>query len=229
MFQDSQFLIECIIKIAASVSCGFILGIERKSRSQVVGIKTLTLICVSCTLLTILSSYLSGYKNADGTFISGDPSRIAAGAISGIGFLGGGAIMKQGLNIKGLTTAAIIWTASALGLCIGAGLYIQSAVVLACILVLLVVLEKVENKIFPATRSKTLHLVFENDTLDMNSLKAQIEKAGFKILDLNLSRVMASSQIILHFSVKAPSGDDFHELIENLKKLGNLSEFSLTD
>lgn len=222
MDMDWAYLIQCLIKIGASVVSGCILGLERKSRHQVVGMRTLILISVSSTLLAILSSS-SGLKTG------GDPTRIAAGVVSGIGFLGGGAILRQGLNIKGLTSAAIIWTSAALGLAIGSGLYLQSAFVLVVVIVLLVVLEKIEEKWFPATRSKTLHLVFENDRLDMSRLKSAITKYGFSIADLNMSRVMASHQIILHYSVKAPREDDFSNLIEELKQIGDLTEFSITD
>lgn len=226
---SKEFLLDCLLKIGASILCGFILGLERKSRNQTVGIRTLILISVSSTMLSILSDYMSGYTDGNGNFITGDPTRIAAGAISGIGFLGGGAIMRQGLNIKGLTSAAIIWTASTLGLCIGAGLYIQSAIVLICVVVLLIVLEKVEFRLFPANRSKTLHLVFENDNVDMVNVKKCIQESGFRVADVNLSRVMAAHQIILHYSVKAPPEDDFTELISKLNTLGALTEFSITD
>lgn len=219
---DWNYWIQCLIKIGASVISGCILGLERKSRHQMVGMRTLILISVSSTLLAILSC-------TTGLATGGDPTRIAAGVVSGIGFLGCGAILRQGLNVKGLTSAAIIWTSAALGLAIGSGLYFQSAVVLVIVIVLLVVLEKIEEKIFPATRSKTLHLVFENDSLDMKQLKAAITKSGFSIADLNMSRVMASHQIILHYSVKAPREDDFSSLIEDLKKIGDLTEFSITD
>ena len=227
---DWNFILECVIKIFASVICGGVLGIERKSRNQVVGMRTLILISVSSTLLTIVSSYMSNYESLNGHAGGGDPTRLAAGVVSGIGFLGGGAILRQGMNIKGLTSAAIIWTASALGLAIGAGLYIQTGIVLFTVLVLLVVLEKAEEKYFPASRSKTLHLVFENETLDMSALKAIIEGNGFVIADMNMSRVISGKQIILHYSVKAPpKEDDYSSMINQLKLLGTLTEFSLTD
>lgn len=215
-----NFDLQCIIKIAASIVCGFVLGIERKSRNQFVGTRTLILICVSSTLFTNISLYLSK---------AGDPTRIISCVVSGIGFLGGGAILRQGLNIKGLTSAAIIWTTAALGLSIGVGLYLQSAIVLISIVLLLVILEKAEEKWFPAGRSKTLHLVFESDSMDMVKVKAAIEKFGFKISDLNMSKVIASHQTILHYSVKAPKEDDFSSLIKELKLIGDLSEFSITD
>ncbi len=222
------FLIENLCKIFLSILCGFILGLERKRHNQVVGMRTLILISVSSTLLGILSYYMADSRLC-GISSGGDSSRIAAGVISGIGFLGGGAIMKQGLNIKGLTSAAIIWTTASLGLAIGGGLYIESIFVLFVILILLVALEKLEGKLFPAGNMKNLHLCFETENLDMTKLKEIIKKHKFVIVDMDMSQVLCSKQIILKYSVKAPRENDFSSLIEDLKTVGNLTEFSITD
>jgi len=220
-----QFLIECAVKIFASFLCGFILGIERKSRQQVVGMRTLILISVSSTILSILSIYMAHITGVP----TGDPTRIVAGVVSGIGFLGGGAIMKQGMNIKGLTSAAIIWTASALGLVIGAGLYIQAGISLVVFMLSLVVLEKVEERWFPAEQSKTLHLVYEEDSLDLEKIKSIIQLNGIFVKDINISKVMSVKQTILRYTVKTPREVDFMKLSEDLKAAGVLSEFSLTE
>ncbi len=225
---DMNFFIECLVKIAASSLFGALLGLERKYRFQVVGMRTLVLISVSSTLLSILSYYLPEIQTAKG-FDGGDPTRIIAGVTSGIGFLGGGAIIHQGLNIKGLTSAAVIWTASALGMAIGVGLYAQSAIVLVVALFMLVFLEKIEEKFFPAGRSKTLHIVYNDENADLVKVKSIIEHHGFKVTDLNMSRIMESNQIILRYTVKAPIKDEFADVIEALKEVNGLSEFSMTD
>ena len=223
-----NFLIECTFEILLSLVSGFILGLERKSRNQNVGTRTLILISISTALLSILSSFLAD-PSLCGIRVNGDPTRIAAGVVSGIGFLGGGAIMHHGLNIKGLTSAAIIWTDAALGLAIGSGLYVQSIIVLIASVLALRILERAEEKWFPAGKSKILHLVFENENLDMKKIKEVIKKNGFVISDLNVSYVIASKQIILHYSVKAPREDDFSSLIEQLNMAGRLFEFSITN
>ncbi len=215
---------EHLIQICLSMVCGFVLGFERKSRSQAVGIRTLVLICMSSTLLSILSTEMTvdAPSNSDAT-------RIAAGVVSGIGFLGGGVIMRQGMNIKGLTSAAVIWTASALGLSIGAGLYVQSGVVLVGSEVILVLIEKVQLKKFPSIKTKMLHLVFEESSIDLDVLGMEIEKAGLVICDVNMSRIIAAHQLHLHYSVKVPRTQDYNKLLSALGKLGPLTEFSLTD
>lgn len=222
------FVYECLFKISVSIICGSVLGIERKKRNHSVGMRTLILICASSTLLAILSYYMVEMETSKG-FPGGDPTRIVAGVVSGIGFLGGGAIMHQGLNIKGLTSAAIIWTASTLGLCIGAGMYIQSGVVLIIAVFLLVILGKVEERLFPAGKSKTLHLVFDDGNVDISRVKETIERYGFIVNDLNMSHVIATKQIILRYLVKVPNKDDFSSVIDALRQIGTLSEFSVTD
>ena len=204
--------------------CGFILGIERKSRSQAVGIRTLVLICVSSTLLSILSTYIPTVSagNADST-------RITAGVISGIGFLGGGAIMRQGMNIKGLTSAAIIWSASALGLAIGAGLYVQSAIVVLITELILVLIEKFERNLFPDIKKKGLHLVFEGALVDNQKIRQTIENGGIKIYDMNMTRDLSRNVLILHYSINLSTMKNFEQLIQELQNHGKLTEFSITD
>ncbi len=223
-----SFYMDSCLKIFASVVAGIILGLERKHRYQVVGMRTLILISVSSTLLSILSFTLTELQTAKG-FYGGDPTRVIAGVVSGIGFLGGGAIVHQGLNIRGLTSAAVVWTAAAIGLALGAGLYAQSLLVLVVAIVLLIVLEKIESRYFLAGRNKILHIVFGNDQLDLTAVKNAIEQNGFKVTDVNISRIMADKKIILRYSVKSPDFDTYTAVIEELARVGELEEFSMTD
>ncbi|MCR5621863.1 MAG: MgtC/SapB family protein [Treponema sp.] len=225
-----DFYIDSLIKILASSISGAILGLERKHRYQVVGMRTLVLISVSSTLLSILSYSLTEIQTGKG-FYGGDPTRIIAGVVSGIGFLGGGAIVHQGLNIRGLTSAAVVWTAAAIGLAIGAGLYEQSLIVLAVAIFLLLVLEKIESRFFLAGRNKTLRLVFADGErgIDLGAIKKVIESYGFKVTDLNIKRIMADRKVILLYSVKSPDLDDYDQVIGELSDLGNLEEFTLKD
>lgn len=104
IFFQNHIYTEYAFRIFLSLIFGSLLGFERKLKKQIAGIRTLVMISVSSTLLSILSMEMS-----QNSLSNGDPTRIAAGVITGIGFVGGGAIMKQGLNIKGLTTASIIF------------------------------------------------------------------------------------------------------------------------
>jgi len=214
---------ECLIRVALSFVAGIVLGLERKFRQQVVGMRTLILISVSSCLLGMLSFF---YTDVSG---NGDAARIAAQVVSGIGFLGAGAILRTGLNIKGLTSAAIIWTTAAVGLSFGAGFYIPAFLVLILAVSALIFFEKVEDKLFPAARTKNLRLTFNAESVDMQKIKELIEKEGFIISDFNMSRIIDAKMIILQYSVKSPKFDDFSGLVDSLKSIANLTEFSITD
>lgn len=112
-----------LIALGASVFVGGLIGVERQSRDKAAGLRTMIFICMGATLFTIISRCLGG-----------DPARVAAQIVSGIGFIGAGVILKHGSRILGVTTAAVIWVTAALGMCIGAGHY--SLVLVATPLVL---------------------------------------------------------------------------------------------
>jgi putative Mg2+ transporter-C (MgtC) family protein len=118
------FIGECIL----SVTLGALLGIEREYKNKPAGIKTHSLICLGATSITYLSIHFSP---------GGDPGRIAAQIISGIGFIGGGAILHSRNAIQGITTASTLWVAAALGMLVGAGLIIPAiAFAIVCLLIL---------------------------------------------------------------------------------------------
>ncbi len=213
-----------IFRVLLSFIAGALIGLERKMRQQPIGMRTLVLISVSSTLLMILSmnmAYLNG--------VDGDPSRIASQVVSGIGFLGGGAILRQGLNIKGLTSAAIIWASAAIGLAVGAGLYILSFFALAVCIASLIFLDKFEIKYFPAERTKHLELVFKNNRLDFKALHSVIESHGLIILNMDTGKMMNEKILRISFSVRTPDIVDILSLSEEIQNIGKLEEINLTD
>lgn len=117
-----------LLQIAAAMLCGTIIGLERRSRHKPAGMRTVTLICLGSTLFTLTSLALT-----DG---GGDPSRVAAQVVTGIGFLGAGTIIRHRGAVHGLTTAATIWVVAAIGVLIGSG-YVMPAVGLSLVVLAL--------------------------------------------------------------------------------------------
>lgn len=111
-----------LMQVAAAIVCGTVIGLERKYSHKPAGMRTVTLICLGSTIYTMTSVILARGN--------GDPSRIASQVVTGIGFLGAGAILRNGGSVKGLTTAATIWVVAALGVFIGAG-YVVPAIALS--------------------------------------------------------------------------------------------------
>ena len=122
--------LEMVLRLIMAAALGAIIGYQRERAAKPAGVRTHVLICAGAALFTIASLYGFGAV--------ADPARVAAGIVAGVGFLGAGAIIRrdEGL-VAGLTTAATIWAVAAIGLAVGAGLYLVSAVTTVIILIVL--------------------------------------------------------------------------------------------
>jgi putative Mg2+ transporter-C (MgtC) family protein len=130
-------LLELSVRLLVAAAAGIVLGLERELSAQPAGLRTHALVAVGAALFTIAGAY--GFADVPhGPNV--DPARVAAQVASGVGFLGAGAILRQGVGVRGLTTAATLWLAAALGLASGAGAYDAALVGTAIMVVLLVVL-----------------------------------------------------------------------------------------
>lgn len=216
--------VEYLLRIVLALICGFFLGLERKQHRHAVGIRTLALICVSSALLSILSIFM-----AENSLAEGDPTRIAAGVVTGIGFLGAGAILRQGLNIRGLTTAAVIFAAAAIGLACGAGLYMPALATLLIALIILFSVDKFERKLFPAEKTKSLTLKFADTQIDEKTIHALLEENGLVIFDVNVEYSVKNSQVILTYLLKSPDDLNHLKLVDKLSKMNKLEDFSICD
>lgn len=159
-------------KLLVALLCGGLIGLERELKSKAAGIKTNMLICVGATLYTAISIIMSSSETGMG--IKGDPARIAAQIVSGIGFLGGGAILQSKGNIVGLTTAATIWLVAAIGVWIGMGYLAIAVCVSLLIVVVLVSVTFFENRFMGRKRlfKITIHLREKSDEIT----RAQLEE-----------------------------------------------------
>lgn len=217
-------ILDYSIRIAISLVCGLLLGIERKFRHHTVGIKTLTLISVSSCLLSILSHHMA-YSG----MVKGDPTRIAAGVITGIGFLGAGTILKIGLNIRGLTTAAIIFTASAIGLACGNGLYEPALLTLLIAIITLTIIERIEHKVFSVEKRKLIKLKFDSLDINESSIREILIHNNLSINDTNLEMLVKEKQTILMYLVKFPDSVDTSKVAEEFAKLENITSINFSD
>ena len=151
-------LTNSIFRLCVSMVLGMLIGAERKRKGQTAGIRTFALISMGACLAMLLSIYVPqeymGLKN-------GDPGRIAAQVITGIGFLGGGAMIQMRGTVKGLTTAAGIWITAIIGMAVGIGMYIISATATLLVLLALVVFEQYSKRKKIGQDSKVISLKVE--------------------------------------------------------------------
>ena len=168
IFSTEITTLGAIFKLLLSLCLGALIGSERRHKGQAAGMRTFALIAMGATLAMIISIYIPqeymGLKN-------GDPGRIAAQVISGIGFLGAGAIIQMKGSVRGLTTAAGIWMTACLGLAIGAGMYIISVVSCLFIIGVLKLFEYFEKRFLKGARMNIIHIKVNNIVSNTDSYR----------------------------------------------------------
>jgi putative Mg2+ transporter-C (MgtC) family protein len=153
---------ELILRIALAAVLGGAIGAERELRERGAGLRTHLLVSVGSALFTLVSAYgFRGFDYGSQNGIVFDPTRIAAQIVTGIGFLGAGAIIRQGLSVRGLTTAATLWIAAAIGLAAGAGYYSAAVVTTAAVLIALGPLRYVARRTLRRVREEEGRLIVE--------------------------------------------------------------------
>ena len=161
-------LLNSVFRMLLSMTLGVVIGVERKRKGQIAGIRTFALITMGACLAMLLSIYVPqvymGLKN-------GDPGRIAAQVITGIGFLGGGAMIRAKGSVKGLTTAAGIWISAIIGMAVGVGMYVVSVGTTALILMVLVMFDWYEHKMSVGAESKAINLKIRGIITDLEPYK----------------------------------------------------------
>ena len=167
------FQVEDLIKILLAILLGGLIGGEREARDKSAGFRTIILICLGATLFTILS-----YNISNGN----DAARIAANIVTGIGFLGAGAILRDSNQITGLTTAATIWLTASIGMAVGAGEYVLSCTVTLITLVVLWLFPSIESRIDQLHHTRTYQVICHPDRLSYEQVESIIREAGLKIL-----------------------------------------------
>lgn len=181
--------LEIIERLLVAAAFGSIIGFERERLLWAAGIRTHMLVSVGACLIMIVSAY--GFQHIlQQDHIILDPSRVAAQVVSGIGFLGAGSIMLRGQVVRGLTSAASIWTVAAIGLAAGGGLYFAAAISTVIILVILAGLKPIEEAYHARIQSCRITVKVEKDSVGPDELtralkvrKAQIKRIMMRGLD----------------------------------------------
>ena len=215
-----------VIRLCVSFFAGAIIGFERSSRRQVAGLRTHILISTGATLLMLLSIYLPQTYNP---LRSSDPGRIAAQVVSGIGFLGAGAIIRLGNNIRGLTTAASLWFVAAVGLAVGAGMFFVAGAAEVLALITLYLLSKVEKKIFPRSRFKMLEISYKDPNSNSNEAMGIIKESGIQIQTVDVNHGAKGKGTKLRLLVQIPDTTDISFVARSIKGLGNVGKVEIKE
>lgn len=212
------------VKLFVSFLLGAVIGIERQFRRREAGMRTFTLICMGSAAAMLISIWIPQcYPN----FLNGDPGRIAAQVLTGIGFLGAGAIMQSHGSIHGLTTAACIWVVAVIGLAVGAGMYVPALIGTGLTLVTLVSLEKLEKRMFLNGVNKILTITCTTATPDLKAVRKILEGKNIYIVSVSFESLFELNKAIITYKVNVKAQSSYMNLFSEIRTLGYVSQIRL--
>jgi putative Mg2+ transporter-C (MgtC) family protein len=214
---------EVLLRLAiVVVLCGAI-GLERQSRDQIAGVRTHVIVGLGAGLFTLVSAF--GFPEFSRSGI--DPTRIAAQVVSGIGFLGGGVILRQGVTVRGVTTAAALWISAAIGMATAAGFYAGAVATTVIALVALVALQRLKPVVRRRLAGETLSL--ELDLMpgaSVRSLLGKLSHANLRVESLQ-SQILDDGSERLRLAVRGSGPLDVDAILSGLSQMEEVARIEL--
>jgi putative Mg2+ transporter-C (MgtC) family protein len=209
---DFSIQLQDIFSIITSVICGGIIGFEREYKNKSTGFRTILLITLGSTIFTIVSRHGAGTDD-----------RISANIITGIGFIGAGVIFKDKMSVLGLTTAAVIWTAAAIGMTAGIGYYSLAIVFTVITWIILVLVNKIEVSIGDLKKSKIVNITFnDNDVKQLTLVEEKIKELHLKSKRLQVFKADKALCAVLEIAGTKQNAD---KLTIEMLKIDEIREF----
>jgi putative Mg2+ transporter-C (MgtC) family protein len=218
--------IEIITRLLLGALLGGVIGWERHSHGRPAGLRTHILVSLASTLVMVVSEFNRDAAAIGAANVSLDPNRLAAGAITGVGFLGAGVIVKSGGSVQGLTTAASLWALSVIGLAVGAGMYVPALMSFAVAWFALWVLRKVEGGISRLTYR--VITVVEKGSGSLPAIRAILARHQLSIEGLDVERDVARIESTVRLAVSHRGEAPPEGLLEDLSSLPSVSRVSIT-
>lgn len=217
---------ELVVRIVVGTLLGGVIGYERDIHGRPAGLRTHAVVALASATFMVVSTHVAYYQNyTSESFTSIDGSRIAASVVSGIGFLAGGAILRTGISIQGLTTAAGLWLVAAIGLCAGAGMYIESVVATVIGIAALTLLRRFEDKDDRERRRLTLTLT--DAALPTDALISRLGDLGLGVQLEGWDKDATNSTRQLTLAVRLPRGDGEAVLVSALETEPGIARMQL--
>ena len=225
---ENEYL-NILVRLLLALVAGGLIGLERSYHGRPAGFRTHTLVCLASTLLMLVAVYEAQWFPAAALeTVRIDPTRMAQGIMTGIGFLGAGVIIKEGASVRGLTTAASLWITAAIGILAGVGFYFPTIVATILTLSTLSLFRWIETRM-PA-QFYAQHVVrFPRDAaMPEPELRALIAQHGFSIANLSY-RLNGDGKIFEYrMAIRTNRRDNARRLAETLNKMESVLEFSIS-
>jgi len=220
---------EFLGRLVLAALLGGVVGLEREIHGRPAGIRTYLILSLGTALLMVLSEYLlvAYHSKYPGLGLQGDPGRIAGQAITGIGFLGAGVIIRYKDTIRGLTTAACVWLVCSVGLAVGAGFYVLGVAVTLLTLIALIGLKAGERRM-RKDWFEDLEVVSTDLPGQITLMKSLITQHGFEVIGSALSRDAEKKELKATFQVKVRAVLPQREILQDLIELEGVKEVNLS-
>jgi len=217
------------IRLLLAVLAGGLIGLERTYHGRPAGFRTHTLVCTASSLLMLLSIFQwQLIAGAPIDTIRVDPTRMAQGIMTGIGFLGAGVIIKDGLSIRGLTTAASIWLTASIGVVIGMGLYFAAFLATLLGLGVLVFFRWIEGAIATLLYAQLIVRFARHDNMPEEELREMIKEHDMGCSNLSYKLENEGKTFVYQMNIRTLDLVNFKKLAETLTAMDRAIEFSIT-
>ena len=216
------------IHLLGALGAGALIGLERSFHGRPAGFRTHTLVCVTSSLLMLVTLYQSEWlPGVPLETVKMDPTRMAQGIMTGIGFLGAGVIYKEGASVRGLTTAASIWLTAAIGILFGIGFYFPAVLATAFALGILAAFRRFEARM-PAQVYAYHHIRFQrHNTMSEKELRDLLAQHGFSIANMAY-RVIEDGQVFEYrMVIRTTDPTNTSRLADDLRQLELVREFRI--
>ncbi len=211
---------EIFLRILLAAVLGAAVGYERERRGQPAGLRTHTILSIGSALAMTLSINLA--------FPNNDPARLAAQVVSGIGFLGAGAILRYGTSVKGLTTATSLWTMAVVGLATGAGLYLVSAGTTVLLLIVLVWMDALEKRFIHQVLNLTVVVTAGIRKGLLRDLKKVLGELPRAITSTTFIKDVEQDLVTITFRVKTTNADRTDDLTDEMSDIKGVKKIEIT-
>jgi len=208
---------EIILRLLVGAILGAVIGFERERNDQPAGLRTHMILVIGATLAMVLSVNLGHIYAREGAPF--DPARLAAQVISGIGFLGAGAILRYGYTVKGLTTATSLWTMAIVGLTVGAGYYLIGVIATALMLVVLALLNVIENRFVRTSVSRFIQIEADYQKGLVKSVRKNVTKFSDNLLSFTIQKHVKNKRLRIQAVARISHDQTLEELIDTLSDI----------
>ena len=215
---------EIFIRLFVALILGGLIGIEREGIRRPAGLRTHILVCVSSALIMLSGIYLSDAFVNRSTV---DPARLGAQVISGIGFLGAGTILKGNSGVKGLTTAASLWSVAGIGIACGIGFYLGAIICTSLILFALMVFGKIEKFIKKRDHALYIEILCENQSNNLDKVINAFNKKNIDIKNMETNILDNKSTLQLKFLAVLPRGSKPQVIISDITHIDGINSIKI--